>query len=48
VEITGTIQARDGTYERVSVQGATCEDAREVLSEKIPKGHKLLVIRTDL
>jgi hypothetical protein len=47
VEITGTIQAPDGSYERVSVQGASYEDAREALNEKIPEGHKLLVIRTD-
>jgi hypothetical protein len=47
VEITGTIQALDGSTERVSVQGATYEDAREVLNEKIPEGHKLLAIRTD-
>ena len=47
VEITGTIQAPDGSYERVSVQGATYEDAREALNEKIPEGHKILVIRTD-
>jgi hypothetical protein len=47
VEITGTIQAPDGGYERVSVQGATYEGAREALNEKIPEGHKLLVIRTD-
>jgi hypothetical protein len=47
VEITGTIQAPDGSFERVSVQGATYEDARKVLNEKIPEGHKLLAIRTD-
>ena len=47
MEITGTIQAPDGSFERVSVQGATYEDARKVLNEKIPEGHKLLAIRTD-
>lgn len=47
MEITGTIQAPDGSYERVSVQGESYEDAREVLNGKIPEGHKLLVIRTD-
>jgi hypothetical protein len=47
VEITGTIQAPDGTYERVSVQGETYNDARESLTKKIPEGHKLLAIRTD-
>jgi hypothetical protein len=47
VEITGTIQAPDGSFERVSVQGETYEAAREVLNEKIPEGHKLLAIRTD-
>lgn len=47
VEISGTIQAPDGSYERVSVQGETYEAAREVLIEKLPEEHKLLVIRTD-
>jgi hypothetical protein len=47
VEITGTTQAPDGSFERVSVQEATCEDARKILNEKIPEGHKLLAIRTD-
>jgi hypothetical protein len=47
LEITGTIQAPDGTYERVSVQRETYEDAREALNEKIPEGHKLLAIHTD-
>jgi hypothetical protein len=47
VEITGTIQAPDGSFECVSVQGATYEDAREILNEKFPEGHKLLAIRTD-
>ena len=47
MEITGTIQAPDGSYEHISVQGATYEDAREALTEKIPEGHQLLVIRTD-
>jgi hypothetical protein len=47
VEITGTIQAPDGSYERVSVQGETYEAARGALNEKIPEGHKLLAIRTD-
>ena len=47
MEITGTIEAPDGSYERVSVQGETYEDARESLTAKIPEGHKLLAIRTD-
>jgi hypothetical protein len=47
MEFTDTIQAPDGSYERVSVQGTTYDDAREVLNEKIPEGHKLLVIRRD-
>ena len=47
MEITGKIQAPDGSYERVSVQGATYEAAREALNEKIPEEHKILVIRTD-
>ncbi|WP_211882363.1 hypothetical protein [Pseudarthrobacter albicanus] len=47
MEITGTIQAPDGSYESVSVQGTTHEDAREALTKKIPEGHKLLAIRTD-
>jgi hypothetical protein len=45
--MAGTIQAPDGSSERVSVQGATYEDAREALNEKIPEGHELLAIRTD-
>ena len=47
MEITGTIQAPDGSYERVSVQDEIYEAAREALNESIPEGHKLLVIRTD-
>ena len=47
MEITGTIQAPDGSYERVSVQGETYEAAREALNGKIPEEHKLLVIRTE-
>jgi hypothetical protein len=47
VEITGTIQAPDGSHERVTVQGETYESAREDLNGKIPEGHKLLAIRTD-
>ena len=41
------IQLPDGSYERVSVQGESYEDAREVLNDKILEGHKLLAIRTD-
>jgi hypothetical protein len=47
VEITGTIQSPDGSFERVSAQAATYEDARDLLHEKVPEGHKLLAIRTD-
>jgi hypothetical protein len=47
VEIIDTVEAPDGSYERVSVQGATYEEAREALTEKIPDGHKLIAIRTD-
>ena len=47
MEITGTIEAPDGSYERVSAQGNTYEEAREALTGKIPEGHKLLAIRTD-
>jgi len=44
VEIKGTIEAPDGSYEPVSALGNTCEEA---LTGKIPEGYKLLAIRTD-
>lgn len=47
MEITGTIQAPDGSYDHLSVQGESYEDARESLSARIPEGYKLVVIRTD-
>jgi hypothetical protein len=47
VEIKGTIEAPDGSYEPVSALGNTCEEAREALTGKIPEGYKLLAIRTD-
>lgn len=47
MEIIGTIDAPDGSYERVSAQGNTYEEARQALTAKIPEDHKLLAIRTD-
>ncbi|CAN7573774.1 hypothetical protein LJR078_004325 [Arthrobacter sp. LjRoot78] len=47
MEITGTVQAPDGSYERVSAQGNTYEEARQALAGKISEGYKLLAIRTE-
>lgn len=47
MEITGTIQAPDGSNERISAEGNTCEEARKALTTQIPEDHKLLAIRTD-
>ena len=37
----------DGSTERISAEGTTCEEARDARTGKIPEGHKLLAIRTD-
>lgn len=47
MEFTGAIEAPNGSYERVSVQGNTYEESCEALTTSIPEGHKLLAIRTD-
>lgn len=47
MEITGTIQAPDGSYDHLSVQGESYEEAKEALHARIPEGYKLVVIRTD-
>lgn len=44
VEITGTIEAPDGSHNHVTAQGRTYEEAE--LDAMVPEGHKLIVIRT--
>ena len=46
MEITGTIEAPDGTQDRITVQGSSYEEAKAALEAAVPEGHKLIVIRT--
>lgn len=46
VEITGTIEAPDGSYAHANAVGDTYEDAKAALEAMVPEGHKLIVIRT--
>lgn len=46
MEIAGT-QAPDGTYDHLSAQGGSYEEAKGALHARIPEGYKLVVIRTD-
>ncbi|WP_181364983.1 hypothetical protein [Arthrobacter sp. HMWF013] len=46
MEITGTIEAPDGSHDRVTAQGGTYEEAKAALEALVPEGHKLIVVRT--
>lgn len=45
--VTGTINSPEGSCDRISVEGATYEEARAKLEGLLGEGQQLLVIRTD-
>ncbi|ACL42077.1 conserved hypothetical protein (plasmid) [Pseudarthrobacter chlorophenolicus A6] len=46
MEITGTIEAPDGSTDRITAVGETYENAKKALEDMVPEGSKLIVIRT--
>jgi hypothetical protein len=46
VEITGTIQAPDGSQDRITATGEGYGAAHAALLQRIPEGHQLIVIRS--
>lgn len=46
MEITGTIEAPDGSQERITAVGEDYITAHAALLQRIPDEHKLIVIRT--
>ncbi|WP_164468855.1 hypothetical protein [Arthrobacter sp. Leaf141] len=47
MELTGTIEAPDGSHDHVTAAGDTYDVALSTLRERVPEGHRLIVIRTN-
>ncbi|CAM3131021.1 hypothetical protein PSET11_00249 [Arthrobacter ulcerisalmonis] len=47
MELTGTIEALDGSQDHITADGATYEGALASLRQRSPDGHRLFVIRTN-
>ena len=45
--VTGTVSTSDGTFDYLSAEGETYEEARAALDALLAEDQKLLVIRTD-
>lgn len=46
MELTGTVEASDGSQSRITATGEDYTAAHGVLLKQIPEGHRLIVIRT--
>jgi hypothetical protein len=47
VELTGTIESPEGAQGYITAAGDTYEAALSTLRERVPEGHRLIVIRTN-
>lgn len=47
MELTGTIEAPDGSQDHITAAGDTYDAALTTLRERVPEGHRLIVIRVN-
>lgn len=45
MELTGTIEASDGSQDHITANGPTYDAALSTLRERVPEGYRLIVVR---